>query len=48
MARLAPIAYDPVNHYYHVLGDKVGNAFARRRKTEIRSRDELIRYSQET
>ena len=28
VARLAPIAYDPVNHYYHVLGDKVGNAFA--------------------
>ena len=28
VAKLAPIAYDPVNHYYHVLGDKVGNAFA--------------------
>ncbi len=26
--RLAPIAYDPVNHYYHVLGDIVGNAFS--------------------
>ena len=28
VAKLAPIAYDPVNHYNHVLGDKVGNAFA--------------------
>ena len=28
VAKLAPIAYDPVNHYYHVLGEKVGNAFA--------------------
>lgn len=27
LARLDPIAYDPVNHAYHSLGPKVGNAF---------------------
>ena len=26
--KLAPITFDPVNHAYHKLGDKVGNAFA--------------------
>ncbi len=26
-ARLQPIIFDPVNHTYHVMGDKVGNAF---------------------
>ncbi|NLD20065.1 MAG: flavin reductase family protein [Clostridiales bacterium] len=25
--KLQPIAYDPINHYYHKLGEKVGNAF---------------------
>ena len=26
-AKLQPITYDPMNHHYLVLGDKVGNAF---------------------
>ncbi len=26
--KLNPITYDPVNHYYLTLGDKVGNAFS--------------------
>lgn len=26
-ARLQPIIFDPVNHTYHVMGEKVGNAF---------------------
>ena len=26
-AKLRPIVYDPVNHDYLVLGEKVGNAF---------------------
>lgn len=27
VAKLQPITYDPMNHYYFVLGEKVGNAF---------------------
>ena len=27
-AKLAPITFDPVNHAYHKLGEKVGNAFS--------------------
>ena len=27
VAKLAPIAYDPMNHHYLVLGEKVGQAF---------------------
>lgn len=27
VAKLRPIAYEPVKHGYHVLGEKVGNAF---------------------
>lgn len=26
--KLRPIAFDPMNHAYHVLGEKVGNAFS--------------------
>ncbi len=26
-AKLAPVSYDPVNHAYLALGEKVGNAF---------------------
>lgn len=26
--KLQPICYDPMNHFYHVLGEKVGNAFS--------------------
>lgn len=28
VARLAPICYDSCNHHYHVLGEKVGEAFS--------------------
>lgn len=27
VAKLAPIAFDPINSAYHVLGEKVGSAF---------------------
>lgn len=27
VSKLAPIVFDPVNSAYHVLGEKVGNAF---------------------
>ena len=27
VAKLAPITYDPMNHHYLVLGEKVGQAF---------------------
>ena len=27
MDKLSPIAYDPMNHAYYKLGEKVGNAF---------------------
>lgn len=26
--KLQPICFDPMNHFYHVLGEKVGNAFS--------------------
>ena len=26
--KLQPVCFDPVKHYYHVLGEKVGNAFS--------------------
>lgn len=26
VTKLAPIAFDPINRTYHVLGEKVGNA----------------------
>ena len=28
VAKLAPIAFDPVNNAYHKLGEKVGSAFS--------------------
>lgn len=28
LAKLRPITYDPANHAYHVIGEKVGNAFS--------------------
>lgn len=34
VAKVAPICYDPFNHYYHVIGEKVGNAFADGKKLE--------------
>lgn len=28
VAKVAPITFDPFNNAYHVLGEKVGNAFS--------------------
>ena len=34
LSKLRPITYDPCGHNYHVIGEKVGNAFADGKKIE--------------